>query len=161
MNMRTISIALVVVLILATTGLSVRASDRDDSPALREAAAQRYLKAVPVQKMIDDMLIGVMKSVPAEKQTGFDAFIRKTLRPDFIERVSIQAMVKTFTALEINAMTSFYDSPEGRSVQAKMGTYLAEIMPLLQQEMMRALKEMNAENEVQQKKKNQDKSSVL
>jgi len=107
------------------------------------------------------MLIGVMKSVPAEKQTGFDAFIRKTLRPDFIERVSIQAMVKTFTALEINAMTSFYDSPEGRSVQAKMGTYLAEIMPLLQQEMMRALQEMNAENEVQQKKKNQDKSSVL
>jgi hypothetical protein len=160
MNLRSITVSIVVIFVLATMSQSVLAADRDDTPALREAAAQRYLKAVPVQKMIDDMLKVIMKSVPAEKQTGFDAFIRKTLRPEFIEQASIQAMVKTFTVHEINAMTSFYNSPEGRSVQAKMGTYLAEIMPLLQQEMLRALQEINVENEVQQKK-SQDKSSVL
>jgi hypothetical protein len=146
MNLRSITVSIFVLLVLATTSPFVLAADRDDTPVLREAAAQRYLKAVPVQKMIDDMLKVVMKSVPAEKQTGFNAIIRKTLRPEFIEQASIQAMVKTFTAHEINAMTSFYDSPEGRSVQAKMGTYLAEIMPLLQQEMLRALQEINVEN---------------
>jgi len=161
MNMRTVSILLVVVLMVATTSLPVRAADRDDSPALREAAAQRYLKAVPVQKMIDDMLAGVTKSIPTEQQAGFDAFIRKTLRPDFIEQVSIQAMVKTFTVQEIDAMTSFYASPEGRSVQAKMGTYMAEIMPLIQQEIVRAVQEMNAGNDIPQKQVSQDKSSVL
>lgn len=80
--------------------------------------------------------------MPLEQQGEFDGFMRKTLRADFIERISIKSMVKTFTVREINAMAAFYGTPEGQSIQKKMGTYMAEVMPELQQEIGRALQEL-------------------
>jgi hypothetical protein len=160
MNIRIKSIVVISVLLLAASSLSVRGADGDDSPAMREAAARHYLNAVPVQKMIDEMLNGIIKSIPAEHQAGFNALIRKTLRADFIEQASIKAMVSTFTVREINAMTTFYHSPEGRSIQDKMGIYMAEIMPVVQQEMIRALQEMKTEKDVQQIKNGSEKNSM-
>jgi len=50
-------------------------------------------------------------------------------------------MVRHFTVRELNALADFYGSPEGRSVMNKFGSYMADITPALQQEMLRAIKQ--------------------
>jgi len=158
MNARMLSLCFV--LLSLWCAAPALASDGDDTPALREAATRRYLSVVPVQKMIDEMISGVKKTIPVEQQSEFDAFIRKTLRADFIERISVNGMVKTFTVREIDAMTAFYGTPEGRSIQNKMGTYMAEVMPEIQQEMVRALQEMMNNKDKSKQKSTQGSKSA-
>jgi len=40
----------------------------------------------------------------------------------------------------LNALADFYESPEGNSAMKKMGEYMADVMPTLQEEMVRAVK---------------------
>jgi hypothetical protein len=53
-------------------------------------------------------------------------------------------MVRHFTVRELNALTDFYGSPEGRSAMKKFGAYMADVMPAIQQEMARAIQQYKA-----------------
>jgi len=58
------------------------------------------------------------------------------------------SMVKIFTADELKALADFYSSKEGKSAMKKMGTYMAELMPIIQDETRKAvskLRETSAE----------------
>jgi len=57
---------------------------------------------------------------------------------DALEKITKDAMVKTFTADELNALADFYSSAIGKSAMKKFGSYMSEIMPHIQQELMRA-----------------------
>jgi hypothetical protein len=48
------------------------------------------------------------------------------------------ALIKWFTADEALAMAEFYASPTGKSITKKMGDYMAELMPTMQTELMKA-----------------------
>ncbi len=50
-----------------------------------------------------------------------------------------ETMIKTFTADELAALADFYGSPVGISATKKMGAYMAEIMPVMQAEALKAV----------------------
>jgi uncharacterized protein len=56
-------------------------------------------------------------------------------------------MANHFTVGELNALTDFYGSPEGKSAMKKFGAYMSEIMPVIQQEMSHAVLEYKATQE--------------
>ena len=64
------------------------------------------------------------------------------VRADFIEKLSRESMIRTFTADELNALADFYGSKNGSSVMLKFGTYMSEVMPAIQQEVQRGLQEI-------------------
>ena len=47
-------------------------------------------------------------------------------------------MVKHFTTEELKALADFYGSPVGKSAMQKFGAYMADIMPVMQAEIMKA-----------------------
>jgi hypothetical protein len=47
-------------------------------------------------------------------------------------------MVKHFTTEELKALADFYGSPVGKSAMQKFGAYMADLMPIIQAEMMKA-----------------------
>ena len=118
-----------------------------DSEEERVAAAKRYLEVAQMGKMVDDTVTELAKGFPAEQRERFLAFMHDAVRPEVLERAAMASMVKVFTAQEINALADFFGSPIGRSAMSKFGLYMADVMPVIQQEMFRAMQSLPAEKQ--------------
>jgi hypothetical protein len=116
-----------------------------DSPELRAKAADRYLKSVPMSAMLEDAYASLAQQMPADQREKFLKDIRSIVRIEFLESISKEKMVKVFTADELNAIASFYESKEGASAMKKFGVYMGEIMPVIQKEMMQAMAKLREE----------------
>lgn len=116
-----------------------------DSPELRAKAADRYLKSVPISAMLEDAFTSLAQQMPVDQREKFLKDIRSIVRVEFLETVSKEKMVKVFTAEELNAIATFYESKEGASAMKKFGVYMAEIMPVMQKEMMQAMAKLRDE----------------
>jgi hypothetical protein len=92
-----------------------------------------------MSKLLDDSVSEMAKQMPEDKRAEFMAVMRKGIRVEYLERAAIEAMVKIFTAQELNALADFYGSPVGKSAMGKFGIYMAEVMPALQQELIQAM----------------------
>ncbi len=110
-----------------------------DTPANRLAAAKRYLKAVPPMEMAGASLDELAGRIPEERREEFRKTMTEVLRSERIEKITLDAIVKHFTVREINALTAFYGSPEGRSITKKFSVYMADVMPAIQQELTDAI----------------------
>ena len=47
-------------------------------------------------------------------------------------------MTATFTTAELDALTEFYGSAEGQSIMLKFPKFISVVMPVIQQEVLRA-----------------------
>jgi hypothetical protein len=54
-------------------------------------------------------------------------------------------MVKNFTTEELKALADFYGSPIGKAAMKKIGPYMADVMPIVQAEVMKAMAKTNLE----------------
>jgi len=118
-----------------------------DSEEERIAAARRYLGVAQMSKITDDTVTELAKAVPVEQRDAFLAFMRNAVRPEVLEQAAMASMVKVFTAEELNALADFFGSPVGKSAMGKFGVYMADVMPVIQQEMFRALQQLPAEKQ--------------
>lgn len=137
-------------LVVSTSFIEVFAADIQDTHGNRLAAAGRYLDAVPLKDMMRDMVIENAKNLPENVRPSFVQFMTETIRVDVMERAALASMAQHFTVKELNAIADFYGSPEGRSAMKKFGAYMADVMPVIQQEMLRAQKQL--ENQSRQKR---------
>jgi len=135
--LRSISIALLIS--SASACIPALAQDTQET---RQVAMQRYLRAVPMAKMMEDTYSEMAKQVPPEKRTEFIGAMRKIVRVDKIEEIAKRAMLKTFTTSELNALADFYSSKDGASAMSKFGAYMGDIMPPLMEEIQRAVQEL-------------------
>jgi hypothetical protein len=115
-----------------------------DTLAAREAAMDRYFQAVPTQKLVEDSYAAMARQLPAAQRAAFIAEMRRIVRTDVIDRIARAAMIKHFTADELNALADFHSSRHGATATAKYGVYMGEVTPALMQEMQRALRELQA-----------------
>jgi hypothetical protein len=131
------------VLAVAVCVATAFAAAQDDT-ASREAAANRYLKAVPIATILDDTFNEMGKQVPQDQRAQFIAQMKAVVRADFLEKTTLDSMVKTFTADELNALADFYGSKHGSSAMLKFGVYMAQVMPAIQAEVQRGVEQFNA-----------------
>ena len=136
---------MILLLLVLGGALSVFAQDVPDTPANRVAAAKRYLKAVPPASMVADSVDRVVSQVPPDRRDQFKQALSKVISSDRIEKITLNAVTKHFTVKEIDALTAFYASPEGRSITKKFGAYIADVMPAIQEELAMAVEEINKE----------------
>ncbi len=93
-----------------------------DTPETRRKEAERYLQVSPPKALFEDM---------ADKMTIA------------LTKAMTDAMVKHFTTEELKALADFYGSPIGKSAMQKFGAYMADVMPALQAEVMKAQSKLN------------------
>jgi len=127
---------------------TVNASDISDSSEARLAAAKRYSALVPMTEMIDKSINELTQRIPPDKRDEFSQHMKKLIRAEFLEKLAIESMVKVFTTEELNALADFYGSKVGRAIMGKFEVFMAEIMPAMQQEIMRALQELQQEGKI-------------
>ncbi len=115
-----------------------------DTPENRRLAAERYLAIAPRDEMIAELVRQMAEGVPSRERTEFVRQLKPLVKPETVNRVTADALVRHFTGREINALTSFYGSPEGRAIMKKFGSYTADVMAALQPEMTRLANEAKA-----------------
>lgn len=124
---------------------AITASLAQDDVSTRIAAADRYLKAVPVSRMLDTTFAEIGKQLPEDQRAQFVNQMKAIVRADVLERIARDTMVNTFTTDELNALANFYESQHGASAMEKFGIYMGQVMPAVQQELHRAIQQMEAQ----------------
>jgi hypothetical protein len=138
----TMKIQLIIPAIVCILSIHTTSVLAGDTPEERATATRNYLKAVPVNSMVQDLTSEMLKSVPPEQKVEIEALLKKALDPKFLEALTLETMPKHFTTKEINAMATFYATPEGASIMKKFGAYMADIMPAIQTQVIEALQPM-------------------
>ena len=126
-------------LLLALAVSTAAAAQSSDTTAARRAAAQRYVSTIPSESVFDEMVATLSQQVPSDRREEFVTLMRKLVPIDAMQAVTIEAMSRHFTVEEIDAMTRFQGSPEGKAIMGKLGSYMGELMPQIQREVLRAL----------------------
>ena len=97
-----------------------------------------------MDSMMRDAIDKTSENLPEGQREPFMEFMTKYIRLNVLERAAVSSMVRHFTVRELNALADFYGSPEGRSAMKKFGSYMADVMPVIQQEISRAIEQYKA-----------------
>ena len=120
----------------------------EDTPQNRIQQVDRYLASVPTQELMADMMTKMAKGMPEGQREPFLSMMTQHLDFNAIKKAQRDAMVKIFTAGELGALADFHASPAGKSAMRKMGDYMAELMPVMMTEVMKA--QTNIQREMSQ-----------
>lgn len=147
--MRALIVGLLVLLASSLASTSF-ATDVPDTHGNRLAAARGYLEIVSMKDMMRDTIVESAKNLPENIRPSYVQWMTKTVRVEVLESTALASMAQHFTVKELKALAAFYGSPEGRSAMKKFGPYMADVMPVIQQEMLRAQQQL--ERQSQQKR---------
>ena len=138
MQKQTFALTIVTLFTLATLVLSAT-----DTPETRRREAERYLKAIPPKALFEDMADKMAANLPPDQRDKFKEMMIGDLDVAAISKAMTDAMVKHFTTEELKALADFYGSPVGKSAMQKFGAYMADVMPAIQAEMLKAQAKLN------------------
>jgi len=117
----------------------------EDSPENRNAQIDRYLQAMPPETLLGDIVSKMSARMPDEQRARFVDSMKKQFDVAKLTTVMRDGMAKHFTADEVRALADFYGSPLGKSAMAKFGTYMADVMPAIQAEILAAVEKVQGE----------------
>jgi hypothetical protein len=129
--------------LIAITSTGTFAQNIPDTPENRRQQAARYLQATPPKTLFEDVGRKIAMTLPPEDRETFIKLFTSQLDIDAITRAMTDSIVKHFTADEIKALADFYASPVGKSAMSKLGDYMADLMPVIQAEVMKAQAKAN------------------
>jgi hypothetical protein len=114
-----------------------------DTPETQHHEADRYLQAIPPKALFEDMADKMATNLPADQRQQFKQMMTKDLDIAALSKAMTDAMVKHFTTEELKALAAFYGSPVRKSAMQKFGAYMADLMPVIQAEMIKAQAKLN------------------
>src|SRR5256885_14404149 len=114
----------------------------NDTPETRRKEAERYLQVSPPKALFENMADKMAANFPADQREQFKKIMTTQVDIAALSKAMIDAMVKNFTTEELKALADFYGSPVGKSAMQKFGAYMADIMPVMQAEIMKAAAKM-------------------
>jgi len=82
-------------------------------------------------------------NLPPDQREQFQKLMTSQLDIAALTKTMIDSMVKHFTTEELKALADFYGSPVGKSAMQKFGAYMADIMPAMEAEIMKAQAKLN------------------
>ena len=126
-----------IAVVLCSSPVFIRAAA--DTPETRRKEAERYLQVSPPKALFEDMAA----NLPADQREQFKKIMTTEVDIAALSKAMIDAMVKNFTTDELKALADFYGSPVGKSAMQKFGAYMADIMPVVQAEIMKAAAKMS------------------
>src|SRR5262249_37715455 len=139
---RTMKQKLFILLLLTFCGSSPVFSTTD-TPEMRRREAERYLQVSPPKALFEDMADKMAANLPPDQREQFKRVMTADLDIAALSKAMTDAMVKHFTTDELKALADFYGSPVGKSAMQKFGAYMADIMPVVQAEIVKAAAKMN------------------
>jgi len=129
----------ITVVLLALTGSAFASDVLSDTPENRAKVVDEYLRAIPVKDLLDDMTEKLAATVPENNREAFRSMLTKHFDLDALVAAEKQSLAKIFTVGELRATIAYQSTPEGKSSMKKMGAYIADLMPVVQAELVKAV----------------------
>jgi hypothetical protein len=114
-----------------TTSTTTATTAGADIPASRMALAKAYVESVPVEDEVRAAVEQMAQNVKPEQRVLFRELAEKNIDYAKLKNTAVLATAQLFTDDEIKAMTTFFSSPEGKSIRAKMPAYEARMQPVM------------------------------
>jgi len=133
-------VAVTVLILFISCGFAISAPDTPDT---RRHEAERYLQATPPKALFEDMADKMAANLPPHQRDQFKKLMTSQLDIAALTKAMLDAMVKDFSTEELKALADFYGSPVGKSAMQKFGVYMADIMPTMEAEIMKAQARVN------------------
>jgi len=130
-------------IVVAVLCLAINVASAQDTSDERAAAANRYLKVIRMSEMLDDSISEMSKQMPEEKRPAFIRQLKTGVNIDMLESITREVMIKHFTADELNALADFYGSNNGARIMKKFGPFMADVMSIMQTELMHGLQQID------------------
>lgn len=108
---------------------------KDDDNAARVKQAELFLKVSPPQDLVAQMMSSLATSPRVKLSEADIKSIESTFDYSTLRKAMLDALVKNFNVDELKTMTQLYGSPSGQAVIHKMPGYLADLGPVLQQQL--------------------------
>lgn len=101
--------------------------------------ANKMHQVRPTRTQVDSAVDRAALNLPARDQKPFRQAMRSILNYNAIERISIDAMVSTYTLKELETMVEYYSKPEAISASRKIGFWATEVQPEIRRMIDRAM----------------------
>ena len=118
-----------------------------DNQDNRTVVAKKYLELMPPKDLLHAVASRIAPNLPEKDRKAFIEIMQSPGIEKEAYRITLASLVKNFTLGELNAMVTFYGSPEGQSAVKKFTPLMAEVMPQIQQEVKKALAQTQQEPE--------------
>ncbi len=83
----------------------------------------------PTRVQVDAAIEQAAKGMPEEQRRAFISAMKSVLNYNAIEKISIDAMVETFTLSELQAMVGYHKTSEAKSISEKMPQWATKVQP--------------------------------
>lgn len=94
----------------------------------RRLAAHEYAAVLMSHRWLDDLVAGMLRSVPAENHEAMERIIRELFTGSRFRELLIESMAEHFTVGELLSLSRFYRG-EGGTVAGKLGHYIGVAVP--------------------------------
>ncbi|MBI1300046.1 MAG: hypothetical protein GC137_00165 [Alphaproteobacteria bacterium] len=83
----------------------------------------------PTREQVDAAVLRAAASLPPARRESFVFAMKSVLNYNAIERISVDAMIETFTLLELESMVEYYSKPEAKSASDKIPAWASVVQP--------------------------------
>ncbi len=111
--------------------LDLAKSELKDAGMLKKktALAKKMHEIRPTRDQVDAAVSRASMALIPQDRESFVGAMRSMLNYNAIERISMDAMVETYTLAELEAMVDYFSKPEALSASAKTGNWASKIQP--------------------------------
>lgn len=114
---------------------------KEDLLAKKIKLAKQMHVIRPTREQVDSAVRRASASLPEKDRQNFISVMKSMLNYNAIERISVDAMVETYTVLELESMVEYYGKPEARSASNKVQSwgkkFQPEVVKMIDRAMMR------------------------
>ena len=103
-----------------------------DSPEMiaKKADLAREMHQIrPTRVQVDAAVEQAAKGMDEQQRRAFISAMKTVLNYNAIEKISVDAMVETFTLSELQAMVNYHKMPEAKSISEKMPNWAMKVQP--------------------------------
>lgn len=124
----------------------VTASAQEGDPALsaRVELARELHEIRPLDDHITAAIRDISQRYPEAQRGVFVERMERAFDSERLTALSVDVMAETFTDAELQAMISYFGSPEGQSISEKMPVYQALLEPQLVRLIDQAMMDLRA-----------------
>jgi hypothetical protein len=120
-----------VLVVLASCFAATTVCSQESCSPQKSKAVEDYLRTCPVDDLLDQMALEIIKQIPKENQRDFAKVWMMAVNKAELTSVASRMLCSHFTLEELKALATFYGSPEGKSIIKKMPKYAADLMPYM------------------------------
>tara|TARA_B100001750_G_C15215520_1_gene450577 strand:- start:38 stop:484 length:447 start_codon:yes stop_codon:yes gene_type:complete len=140
-NMKTLLMTGLSVAVLSMPAMAQEESSAD--LAKKIDLAKQYSQVVPVQDEVNTAIENLVLQVPKDDRVLFKSILERTIKVPQLQKTSEMALADIFSERELQALVTFYSSPEGMAVREKMPEYQQRLKPVLEQMIRESLEAYN------------------